>query len=41
MGMVVMPFIVVGWLYSVWLSEQAVQAAEHRGDPTEIFEAIE
>ena len=27
-GIVVMPFIVVGWLYSVWLSEQAVQAAE-------------
>lgn len=28
MGIVVMPFIVFGWLYSVWLSEQAVQAAE-------------
>jgi hypothetical protein len=25
-----MPFIVFGWLYSVWLSEHAVQAAEHR-----------
>ena len=29
MGIVVMPFIVFGWLYSVWLSEQSVQAAEH------------
>ena len=29
MGMVVMPFVVLGWLYSVWLSEQSLAAAEH------------
>ena len=33
MGIVVMPFIVFGWLYSVWLSEHAVQAAEQRDIP--------
>lgn len=33
MGIVVMPFIVFGWLYSVWLSEHAVQAAEHQEQP--------
>jgi len=37
MGIVVMPFIVFGWLYSVWLSEQAVQAAESQ--PPAIVEA--
>ena len=28
MGVTVLPFVIFGWLLSVWLSEQAVQAAE-------------
>ena len=34
MGVVVMPFVVFGWVLSVWLSEQAVQAAERQQTPT-------
>ena len=35
MGIVVMPFVAFGWLLSVWLSEQAVQAADYE-QPTVI-----
>lgn len=32
MGVTVLPFVVSGWLWSVWLSELAVQAAEQSHD---------
>jgi hypothetical protein len=29
LGVIVLPFVISGWLWSVWLSELAVQAAEN------------
>ena len=36
LGVTVLPFVVSGWLWSVWLSELAVQAAEHSHDMASI-----
>ena len=36
MGVTVLPFVVSGWLWSVWLSELAVQQAEQSHDVASI-----
>jgi len=41
LGVTVLPFVVSGWLWSVWLSELAVQAAEQSLDMASIQTTID
>jgi hypothetical protein len=36
-----LPFVVSGWLWSVWLSELAVQAAEQNHDMASVQTSID